>query len=107
MKQSTPSRDEKPAEAAELKSPQEWAERLGQVGQLRVPNGEKFFKDYRHPMARTIHGWAAHEYHEGSPLLLALDDYQSALKVAEKFPYRPHKPALTKYAPAEYQRAAK
>lgn len=113
MKQSTPSHSDEPkgAEAKqaspEKKSPQDWAAHLGQVGRLRVPFGEPYFKDHRHPMARTIHGWAAHEYHEGGPFLLSLEDYQAALKTAESFPYVPHKPALTQYAPREYTQPAK
>jgi len=92
---------------AETKSPQAWADKLGKVGKLSVPRGQPYFKDYRHGMARNIHGWAAFEYHEGGPLLLTLADYQAALKVAEKFPYLPHKPAMTKYAAKEYQEAEK
>ena len=99
-----PTKD-KPADA-KRKSPQQWAAHLGAVGKLPVPYGERFFTDYRHGMAKVIHGWSSHEYHEGGPLLLTLEDYQAALKVAESFPYKPHKPALTKYAPAEYRKAS-
>jgi hypothetical protein len=105
-------------DAPERLSPQEWAERLGKVGKLKAPYGEKYFADYRHGMARTIHGWGGtnadgaliaggYEYHEGRPFLLTLADYQAALKVAESAPpYKPHKPALTEYAPLEYRKPA-
>lgn len=88
------------------KSPQEWAAHLGCVGTLAVPLGERYFTDYRHGMARVIHGWALHEYHEGGPPMLTLEDYQAALKTAESAPpYKPHTPAMTKYAPDEYRKA--
>ena len=94
--------------AAETRSPQAWADKLGAIGVLGVPRGERYFKDSRHGMARNTHGWAAFEYNEGGPLLLTLDDYQAALKAAESAPpYKPHKPALTKYAASEYRKAAK
>lgn len=113
MKQSTQDHSDqapetKPERAApEQKSPQAWAEHLGQIGRLRVPNGERYFRDYRHGMAVVIHGWSLHEYHEGAAPQLALADYEAALKAAESFPYKPHKSALTKYAPAEYRRVAR
>jgi len=90
------------------RSPQEWAKHLGAIGVLGVPRGTRYFKNYRHGAARNIHGWAAYEYHEAKPFALSLADYQAALKTAESAPpYTPHKPALTKYAAAEYREAAK
>jgi hypothetical protein len=128
MSNDTPPPETKPAPPKKSKpnaaeperlSPQEWAARLGQIAKLRAPLGEKYFADYRHGMARAIHGWGGsgtpgqpppgggYEYHEGRPFLLTLADYQAALKVAESAPpYKPHKPALTDYAPLEYRKPA-
>jgi hypothetical protein len=109
MKQDTQetSKPSTPKTEPEKLSPQDWAKRLGAIGKLSVPYGEPYFKDYRHGMARNIHGWAAYEYHEGGPLLLTLDDYQAALKAAEsKPPYKPFKAAMTKYAAEEYRKEA-
>lgn len=102
----------------ERMSPQDCAARLGCIGSVPVPSGGKRFTDYRHNMARMIHGWGGagepggpipaggYEYHEGGPILLTIADYKAALRAAEKFPYTPHKPAMTKYAPAEYRKAS-
>jgi hypothetical protein len=100
-------KDDVKSDEPELLTPHECAQSFGIVGTLRVPLGETYYTDARHPMARTIHGWDKFEYHEGKPFRLSLADYKAALKAAESFPYAPHKPALTKYAAEQYRRAAK
>ena len=100
-------KDEPPQPEAEKFSPHECALHFGLVGTLRVPLGQTYYTDQRHPMARTFHGWSRYEYHEGGPFMLTLADYKAALKSAEKSPYQPHEPAMTKYAAAEYRQAAK
>jgi len=87
-------------------SPQDCAKVSGGIRKSPVSIDGEYFTDYRHGMAKVIHGWSLHEYHEGGPPMLTIADYKAALKVAESYPYKPHKPAMTKYAPAEYRKAS-
>lgn len=88
-----------PEAPAELRTPAEWAEKLGLVTKAhphipQVPT----FADWRHAAADKLHGWSDHAYHhqgERARFVLSRDDYQAALKAAAEFPCcPPHGPAL-------------
>ena len=94
-----PKSDGAPEAPAELRTPAEWAEKLGLVTKAhphipQVPT----FADWRHAAADKLHGWSDHAYHhqgERARFVLSRDDYQAALKAAAEFPCcPPHGPAL-------------
>ena len=87
------------APALEMLTPQQWAEKLGQVKiaspftpQLRT------HMSWQHAAADSLHGWTQHAHHfQGEPLLLCQSDYQAALDAAAEYPNKPaHLPALSK-----------
>lgn len=86
---------------AEMRSPAEWARAKGQWVEFRgsvdpeLGNGSHY--TWQHAAASTLHGWDAHAYHEGAPLLLTERDYLAALDAAAPAKGLPklHKPAAS------------
>jgi hypothetical protein len=90
---------------AELrKSPLEWAEALGLVRHLRTAPTSHDSKDiphWSHAAAEALHGWRAHEHHNGGvPMQLTEADYRAALAAVDgpPPPYTPHAAAKSKHS---------
>lgn len=81
-------------EPASKLPPNEWAK-------VRFPASETKRQHadlWQHGAAQALHGWKLHEHHTGSPILLTLEAYESALAAAQKLiggTYVPHSAALS------------
>lgn len=95
----------------ETKSPDEWANATGHLVVQQSLGGKRLkAPDWKHAAASALHGWAVHQHHENTPILLTKADYEAALTAAQKLKqvevgenedkrvvhrYVPHKPALS------------
>lgn len=100
-----------PAAPAELRSPRDWAEKLGFIvrGDARLPQSLTFPK-MEHAVADKLHGWSQHEHHfQNEPLKLSRADYEKALEAASNPTTKvilPHEPALSPVSPIARSRKA-
>lgn len=83
----------------------ELARELGEILELRMPNGKTIVTPTaRHQAAAALHGWRDHAHHAGSPMTLSREAYQAALAAADAPPHgqralAPHVPALSPHVP--------
>jgi hypothetical protein len=73
--------------AADLRSPRDWAVALGHgpqgkpqladEGTKKMLSGPRGSAEYH--VAKAMHGWGEHEFHEGTPMLLTRADFEAAL----------------------------
>ena len=81
--------EQPPASVAgpDLRSPRDWAVALGHgpsgkpqlkdEGTKKMLSGPRGSVEYH--VAKAMHGWEEHEFHEGTPMLLSRADFEAAL----------------------------
>lgn len=88
----------KPAPAPDLRTPAEWAERLGHIRRAHphIPQSTTH-PDWKHAVGDGLHGWTKHAYHfPNDPLKISEADYRTALENAAVYPMKEaHQPALS------------
>jgi hypothetical protein len=76
--------------AEDKRSPRDWAIALGHAptgkpqladeGTVKMLSGPRGSAEYH--VAKAMHGWEEHEFHEGTPMLLSRADFEAALKAS-------------------------